>query len=507
MTGNTLPHLLYIQLHQPLHPQQSRLGEHQQLLRKYIIYDLTGNIKTYTRRGQIPDLSFIVIDNLTYTYGDAARPDRLTNVSDAGNAVKGFKFTAGAAAYAYDLNGNLTQDNHKSLTLAYNYLNLPNFIVDPGGAEITLTYTADGEKLTKLSPAGTQNYLSGIEYFGNALDAIYHSEGRCTPNGATAFHYEYTIKDHLGNARINFRANGAAVTFLQELHYYPFGMLMEGIGTAKVTNNGYKYNGKELNEDLGLNWLDYGMRWYDAALGRFWGIDPIASDFSHVTPYNYAENRVPNGIDLWGLQFITMHEYAQENERTKELTYEQKQEVAEANLDALLFVADLVAGEVIPGYDEVQSLAKGDVGGALLGAIPGGGLVKKIANKVDEIKDLSKAGDKIGDAKKTFQTYTKDPKDPIDGVYSGKTSGTKSPQKNVADRDKNHHMNETHGPAKLDKSSSNSDAIRGREQKLIDGNGGAKKQGGTSGNTNRGVAEKNKNAQKYDNAAKKEFGN
>jgi len=68
-------------------------------------------------------------------------------------------------------------------------------------------------------------------------------------------------------------------------------------------------------------------------------------------------------------------------------------------------------------------------------------------------------------------------------------------------------MNETHGPAKLDKSSPNSDAIRGREQNLIDKSGGAKKQGGTSGNTNRGVSEKNKNAQKYDNAAKKEFGN
>jgi len=36
-------------------------------------------------------------------------------------------------------------------------------------------------------------------------------------------------------------------------------------------------------------------------------------------------------------------------------------------------------------------------------------------------------------------------------------------------------MNETHGPAKLDKSSPNSDAIRGREQNLIDKSGGAKK--------------------------------
>jgi RHS repeat-associated protein len=270
-----------------------------------IAYDLNGNIKTYTRRGLTAPATFGIIDQLTYTYGDAARPDRLTNVSDAGSAAKGFKFTSGAAAYTYDLNGNLTQDNHKSLSFQYNYLNLPNYITNPGGSEITITYTADGEKLSKTSPTETRNYVSGIEYLGNALDAIYHGEGRCTPNGASAFYYEYTIKDHLGNARINFRANGAAVTFLQELHYYPFGLVMEGIGTAQVTNNGYKYNGKELNEDLGLNWLDFNMRWYDPALGRFPGIDKLADTFNFVTPYNYAENEPVGHIDLWGLQKAT----------------------------------------------------------------------------------------------------------------------------------------------------------------------------------------------------------
>ncbi len=131
----------------------------------------------------------------------------------------------------------------------------------------------------------------------------------------------------------------------------------------------------------------------------------------------------------------------------------------------------------------------------------------KLVNKADDVVDVVKTANKAGDTKKTYQTYTKDPKNPADGVYSGKTSGKGTPEQNVANRDKKHHMNETHGKAKLDKSSTNSDAIRGREQNLIDGNNGAKKQGGTSGNTNRAVAEKNKNAQKYDKAAKKEFGN
>ncbi|KIE18449.1 hypothetical protein DS62_10630, partial [Smithella sp. SC_K08D17] len=74
-----------------------------------ITYDLNGNLKTYLRRGHTTGS---MIDNLTYTYGDALRPDRLTNMVDAADASKGFKYTPGAAAYQYDLNGNLTLDNH-----------------------------------------------------------------------------------------------------------------------------------------------------------------------------------------------------------------------------------------------------------------------------------------------------------------------------------------------------------------------------------------------------------
>jgi hypothetical protein len=78
---------------------------------------------------------------------------------------------------------------------------------------------------------------------------------------------------------------------------------------------------------------------------------------------------------------------------------------------------------------------------------------------------------------KTFQTYEKT--NPGNGeVYSGRTSGTGTPEENVAARDANHHMTEQgFGPAKLDKSSSNPDAIRGREQFLIQKNGGAQSQG------------------------------
>jgi hypothetical protein len=88
-------------------------------------------------------------------------------------------------------------------------------------------------------------------------------------------------------------------------------------------------------------------------------------------------------------------------------------------------------------------------------------------------------------------------------------SGKGTPQQNVQKRDIAHHKKaeDGWGPAKSDKSSSKPNAIRGREQQLIEKNGGAKSTGGTSGNSINGVSPKNKNAKKYNDAANKEFGN
>ena len=63
-----------------------------------------------------------------------------------------------------------------------------------------------------------------------------------------------------------------------------------------------------MRNQLDGNYLyDYGARWYDASIGRFTGVDPIAESFPHVNVYNYAENRPIDGIDLWGLQNLNMH--------------------------------------------------------------------------------------------------------------------------------------------------------------------------------------------------------
>ena len=107
---------------------------------------------------------------------------------------------------------------------------------------------------------------------------------------------------------------------------------------------------------------------------------------------------------------------------------------------------------------------------------------------------------------RTYQTYTK--ANPATGeVYAGRTSGFGTPKQNVLARDASHHKtDEGFRVAILDRSSSNPDAIRGREQQLIDLNGGAQRSGGTSGNAINAIALDNPKRDRYLDAATQEFG-
>jgi len=63
----------------------------------------------------------------------------------------------------------------------------------------------------------------------------------------------------------------------------------------------YKFNNKELQDELDLNWYDYGARNYDAALGRFMNLDPLAKERVWVSPYNYVQGNPLSRIDPDGM--------------------------------------------------------------------------------------------------------------------------------------------------------------------------------------------------------------
>ncbi|MBP6738640.1 MAG: hypothetical protein KA146_01560 [Leptospiraceae bacterium] len=112
---------------------------------------------------------------------------------------------------------------------------------------------------------------------------------------------------------------------------------------------------------------------------------------------------------------------------------------------------------------------------------------------------------------KLYVTYTKKNKN-TDEVYSGRTSGenTNSPEdadRIISARDKYHHKNKDgYEKANLDQESLDKDAIRGREQLLIEHFGGAKSEDGSSGNSRNSIARTNEKRDQYINAALKLFG-
>lgn len=208
----------------------------------FVSYDDNGNILTLRRRGLLQNAThasskqYGAVDNLTYAY----QGNRLLAVDDAvtGNQLPRPKNYNGAPTslagdfqeqgvklseeYRYDANGNLTQDKNKGITgIVYNHLNLPRQIhFGAVGDSIVFRYTASGQKVAKLvyqtgkpTPLRT-DYLGPYQYEQDSLKFFPHAEGRVlrfvaydAANQPTVrYQREFTVKDHLGNLRLAYRA-------------------------------------------------------------------------------------------------------------------------------------------------------------------------------------------------------------------------------------------------------------------------------------------------------------
>ena len=254
---------------------------------KVTSYDKNGNIKALQRYGNE------LIDNLTYTYNG----NQLTKVEDATGNAAGFSNDANTAnEYTYDNNGNLTKDSNKNIsTIAYNCLNLPSKVTFTDGSTITYSYAADGTKLRTVHTINgtttTKDYCSNVVYENGVQKMLLTEEGYVDLSASTPTYYYY-LKDHQGNNRVVINSSG---TVQETNHYYPFGSLF-----ASTSVQPYKYNGKELDNKKGLNWYDYGARHYDAALGRWFVVDPLAEKYYVTSAYGYCLNNPVKYVDPTG---------------------------------------------------------------------------------------------------------------------------------------------------------------------------------------------------------------
>ena len=279
-----------------------------------VAYDDLGNITTLIRKNSAvgPPLN-----SLTYNYTTGGiRSNRLLSVTDAGSEAQ-------SSTYTYDTNGSLISDSKKLITtstpIVYNELSLPSLVTfnTSPGKTLTYKYDATGKKLervTTVNAAVTENrvYDDGIEYAGttaSTIDFVHTAEGRAIPS-AGAYNYQYQVADHLGNIRALFadaNNNGllTADEIIQFSDYYPFGREINyNLSLPLNPANNYKYNGKEFQNDLSE--YDYGARFYDAVIGRWNVVDPMAEVNRRWTPYNYAVNNPVRNIDPDGMESFTL---------------------------------------------------------------------------------------------------------------------------------------------------------------------------------------------------------
>ena len=263
-------------------------------------YDKNGNILGLKRYGQTGAGTYGLFDNLTLTLSG----NQLKVVNDAVTATaynNGFEFKDGAKLtkeYSYDANANLTEDSNKNITsIQYNCLNLPNKVMFKDGSTIAYTYGGDGAKLKTIHKIGgsttTTEYCGDVIYEDGTAKRMLTEVGYVTLSDKKPHYY---LKDHQGNNRVVLNESGN----VEEVnHYYPFGGLY-----ANSTNvQPYKYNGKELDVRKGLNWYDYGARQYDAVLGRWHAVDPLAEKYYEVSPYIYCANDPVKNVDSDGRWF------------------------------------------------------------------------------------------------------------------------------------------------------------------------------------------------------------
>ncbi len=94
---------------------------------------------------------------------------------------------------------------------------------------------------------------------------------------------------------------------LEETHYYPFGLKMDGICSKavgvlqnKIGITGKELQSKEFSDGSGLEEYDFGARFYDSKIGRWTTIDPKADKFEGLSPYVYTANNPVLLVDFDG---------------------------------------------------------------------------------------------------------------------------------------------------------------------------------------------------------------
>jgi RHS repeat-associated protein len=281
-----------------------------------LTYDVNGNIKTlkrYSAAGATP----MMIDDLNYNTYDG---NQLISVNDI--TTNNIGYPSGGNPIDYDSNGNMTSHLDKGIShIDYNFLDLPLSVTfNSSSTFLGFKYRADGTKAqqvyTYVHPrsgallSANTDYLDGFQYVSSALQFYPTSEGYYD---FQYNRYVYQYKDQVGNIRVAyFRSLNGTATIDKETNYYPFGMEYFTFNSIIPSNINYNYGFQNQEKQAQTGWSSFKWRNYDPTMGRFFNVDRLSEKYPYQSHYNFSENRVVDGRELEGLEFIPI-EFMLEN--------------------------------------------------------------------------------------------------------------------------------------------------------------------------------------------------
>lgn len=291
-------------------------------------YDDNGNITALTRNGYKGSL----MDNLNYHYN--AGTNQLNYIDDAiTTSLYGTDLDDQSTGnYSYDKAGRMQNDKDAKIkTISWNHLNKAHKVVKTAGDTIYFGYDALGNRVMKMK-INSSNDTSMTYYLrdpSGIVMGIYEDEGSgfkfteapiyginrlgmdqqdvfltASLSNDSVYSREvgdkrYEINDHLGNTRVvvsdlkeaNLTTATYSATIKSIQNYYPYGQELTGM-TYNSSDYRYGYNGMEKDNELkgNGNSYDFGARLYDPRVARWLSLDPLASKYPSVSPYNGMGN-------------------------------------------------------------------------------------------------------------------------------------------------------------------------------------------------------------------------
>ena len=188
------------------------------------------------------------------------------------------------------------------ISAVYNELNLPQSVTFADG-EAEYLYLSDGTKLAALKDGSGLIYCGSMvfscSFSGTApsvdFESTGFSAGRMVKKDG-AVQPEYHVNDYLCSVRVVTDSRGEV---LERNDYSGYGKRLSSsaVSPAAGVANRYRFGGKEEQSPVGLGWLDFGARMYDADLARWTTPDPLAEKYPGISPYAYCNDNPVNFVD------------------------------------------------------------------------------------------------------------------------------------------------------------------------------------------------------------------